>query len=102
MVYGEESSDSHSSQACVQDNPLLWYDSVQNSKRRLSPLAIFPAFFFRYLSASSRLATNTAGAVAESLVIITDRCPNTEVKSSIKAMKKSTAAASIVKMFSCL
>lgn len=79
----------------------MWYDSVQNSKRRLSPLAIFPAFF-RYLSASSRLATNTAGAVAESLVIITDRCPNTEVKSSLEAMKKSTGAASIVEMFSCL
>lgn len=57
---------------------------------------------FPYLSASSRLAASTAGAVAESLVIITDRCPNTEVKSSIKAMKKSTGAASIVKMFSCL
>lgn len=101
MVYGEGSSDSYSSQACIQDNPLLWYDSVQNSKRRLSPLAINPAFS-RYLSALSRLATNTAGAVAESLVIITDRCPNTEVKSSLEAMKKSTAAASIVKMFSCL
>lgn len=58
--------------------------------------------FFWYLSASSRLATNTAGAVAESLVIITDRCPNTVVTLSLEAMKKSTAAASIVKMFSCL
>lgn len=65
-------------------------------------LLYFQPFFFRYLSASSRLAPNTAGAVAESLVIITDRYPNTEVKSSIKAMKKSTGAASIVKMFSCL
>lgn len=89
-------------EACIQDNPLLWYDSVQNSKRRLSPLAIFPAFFFRYLSASSRLATNTAGAVAESLVVATDRCPSIVVKSSIKAIKKSTGAASIVEMFSCL
>lgn len=100
MVYGEGSSDSYSSQACIQDNPLLWYDSVQNSKRR-KPFAINPAFF-RYLSASSRLATNTAGAVAESLVIITDRCPSIEVTLSLEAMKKSTGAASIVKMFSCL
>lgn len=94
-------TDSYSSQACIQHDLLLWYDSVQNSKRRLSPLAINPAFF-RYLSASSRLATNTAGAVAESLVITTDRCPSIEVKSRLEAMKKSIAAASIVKMFSCL
>lgn len=89
-------------EACIQDNPLLWYDTVQNSKRRLSPLAINPAFFFRYLSASSRLATNTAGAVAESLVITTDRRPSIVVTLSLEAMKKSTGAASIVKMFSCL
>lgn len=57
---------------------------------------------FRYLSASSRLATNTAGAVAESLVIITDRCPSIEVTLSLEAIKKSTGAASIVEMFSCL
>lgn len=100
MVYGEGSSDSHSSQACIQDTPLLWYDSVQNSKR-LSALAINPAFS-RYLSASSRLAPNTAGAVAESLVITTDRCPNTVVTLSLEAIKKSTGAASIVDMFSCL
>lgn len=100
-MYGEGSSDSHSSQACIQDNPLLWYDSVQNSKR-LSSLAIFPAFFFRYLSASSRLAPSTADAVAESLVIITDRCPSIVVTLSLEAIKKSTGAASIVKMFSYL
>lgn len=78
----------------------MWYDSVQNSKRR-KPFAIFPAFS-RYLSALSRLATNTAGAVAESLVIITDRCPSIEVTLSLEAIQKSTGAASIVKMFSCL
>lgn len=81
----------------------MWYDSVQNSRRRLSPLAIFPAFFSgTCLHEASRLATNTAGAVAESLVIITDRCPSIEVTLSLEAMKKSTGAASIVKIFSCL
>lgn len=65
-------------------------------------LEIQPFFSGTCLHQASRLAPDTAGAVAESLVITTDRCPNTEVKSSLEAMKKSTGAASIVKVFSYL